>query len=258
MKTLIASLALAVSSAFAGVPVTNELLTVNEKNEVSVPGVLGTVSDVARLQAATEIAAAQAATAAQVYEDTTNLLNDVARQLVNRNAVVYRKYFLDAFTAALIIDPSKDKDDIYGFTVAPSSEQTVPGSQVCYCYYGCTADILNLRGIFKSNSDLTVSREEWLYLDASMVLDVSVDPDKDPYVDEDGNRFEHCYRAKLAIPNGIMGFMIINIEGQAADSDGATLLLYGGVKDGVTGTIHDGQLAYELVGGLCVGVIPGN
>lgn len=255
MKTLATALiaAIAASASFADpVSVTNEILTVNQNGEISKPGILGTVSDVARLQAETRIAAAKAEEADKVYADTTNLLHDVAQQLVNRNAVVYRRYFMDAFTAAVIIGDD-DRCAIYGWEKAPASAQDEPGRVKWYCHYGCTADILSMKGIFKTNSDLTVSRKEWEYLDEGYVSDIQTEPG--PYTDPVSHDvYDNCYRATVSIPDGISQFLIISIPNQQADTDGATVLVYGGQKDGITTVIHDGNLAYEVTGGYVTGV----
>lgn len=259
MKHILAFLAvIAALVSFAdSVATTNELLTVDQNGNPSVPGVLGTASEMARLQAEMRIAAAEAAAAEKVYSDTTNLLSDVAKQLVNRNAVVYRKYFMDAFTAAIIIGDD-DKCTITGWDECPAAMQDEPGRKKFYCHYACTADILALKGIFKTNSDLTVSRKEWEYLDESYVTDIITDPDRSRYTDKDGNVYDNCYRATVSIPDEIGHFLIINIPNQQADSDGSTVLLYGGVTGGINAVIPDGNLGYEVVGGLVVGVTEAN
>lgn len=256
-RILIPILSVALSAFADPVAVTNELLTVDQNGNPSVPGVLGTASELARLQAQTEIAAAAARAAENVYKDTTNLLHDVAAQLVNRNAVVYRRYFMDAFTAAIIIGDD-DKCVIYGWTKLPDAQQTDVGRVKFHCHYGCTADILSMKGIFKTNSDVTTSRKEWGYLSEDYVTDIITDPDKSSYTDKDGNQYDHCYRATVSIPEEIAHFLIISIPSRQADSDGATVMLYGGATGGINAVIPDGTIGYEVVGGLVVGVTEAN
>lgn len=257
-KTLALLAALAAFASFAdGVAVTNELLTIDQNGNPSVPGVLGTASEMAWLQAEMRIAAAEAANAEAVYAQTTNLLEDVAKQLVNRNAVVYRRYFMDAFTAALIIGDD-DKCVITGWTECPAAMQDDPDRKKYYCHYACTADILALKGIFKTNSDLTVSRKEWEYLDEGYVTDVITDPTRSSYTDKDGNLYEHCYRATVSIPADVAHFLVINIPNQSADTDGATVLIYGGAAGGINAVIPAGDLGYVITGGYCTGVTEAN
>lgn len=258
-KHLIALLAAAAAFvSFAdGVVVTNELLLIDQNGNPSVPGVLGTASEMARLQAEMRIAAAEAANAEAVYAQTTNLLEDVAKQLVNRNAVVYRKYFMDAFTAALIIGDD-DKCVITGWEKLPDAQQDDPARVKYYCHYACTADILALKGIFKTNSDLTVDRKEWEYLDESYVTDLITDPARSSYTDKDGNLYEHCYRATVSIPAEAAHFLVINIKNQSADTDGATVLIYGGAAGGINAVIPSGSLGYTITGGYVTGVTEAN
>ena len=256
MKNLLAIAALAAASAACAqsivvpVTVTNEILTVNQDGKVSKEGFLGTVTDLAQLQAATEIAAAKAETADKVYADTTNLLHDVAQQLVNRNAVVFRRYFMDAFTAAIVIGPD-DKCIITGFEKSPDSEQTETGRVKYVVRYGCTADVISLRNIFRINSDL--NRQEWTELGDAYVGQVESEPGT--YTDpRSQDVYNHLYKVTLSLPQEVAQFVVLNVPYQYADTDGATVLIRGGVKDGLTTTIHDGNLAYGVTGGFVTSV----
>jgi len=259
MKKMLLFAAIAASLVAVAVPVsvTNEVLTVDQNGIPSVPGVLGTVSDLARLQAATEIAAAQAASAESVYAATTQLLSQVAKEFIDRNVVVYRKYYMDAFTATIIIGDD-DKCAIYGWQTLPSAQQDQPGRVKYKCSYACTADILSITGIFKSNSNVTSNRADWAYLDSQYVTDVTTDPSRSTFTDKDGNVYNYCYQATVSIPSEIAHFVVINIPNQSADSDGSTVVIYGGVKDGINTTIVDGTMAYDIVGGLVVGAREAN
>lgn len=253
MKTLMSilfSVPLAVSAA--GVSVTNELLTVDQNNNPSVPGVLGTISDLARLEARTEINEASARAAEQTYDQATNLLDSVAKQLGSSRPVVYRRFFLDSFTAVVVLDPAVDKVVIYGWDKLPDSEQNQPGRQKWYCYFGCTADISTLTPQIKTTNDLSVPKSSWAFLADQYVTGFT--PMSGSYTDRDGNTMNNLYRLTVSIPEEQARFVIVYIDADSGEGTGATMLAVGGINGCTSTNVISGSLRFEITGGLWTGV----
>lgn len=250
--------ALAAAATYAD-PVTNQLKVLTVREDGTIPpqftNTLGTVSDMARLQAATLIAAEKASQAENIYAQTTGELTRVATQLVNNQAIIYRRYFIDSFSSAMIIDDTRDKVWLYDWKEAPAERQTVSGHKGWDCYYAFKGecDIQALKGIFKYNHTLAggTPREDWEYLDESLVSDpVSLGEKVDP----DGVRFNYSYRTTVYLPNNESGFLIISIAPQDADADGSTIVMYGGDRNGLNGVKRIGNLDIEYVGGRAVSI----
>ena len=265
MKVLAFILGLAASLAIAEtvpVSVTNELLTVNEKNEVSVPGVLATVSDLAEIQAQTEINAAKAEVAEEVYDDATNLLASVSKQLLAQHTVVYRKYFLESFTSVVLINAATDKVAIYSWTSCPGTTCTdtacthaaIPSGKVRYhIRFGCTVDISSITPRVKSASTLNnTAIASWDYLDDQYVSGYrSI---SGSYTDGDGNVYNNLYYLQVLIPDTTAQFCVISLPEGTADSDGSTLVVQGGINGGITQTVTAGNLTITVTGGIITGV----
>lgn len=252
LSTLFASVAL----LGASVVVTNELLTVDQNNVPSVTNVLGTVSDLARLQAQTELNAAAASVAEDTYDQATNLLDTVASEIAAERTVVYRKYFLDSFTAAVVVDPAVDKVGIYGWEKLPNEQQTEDGRAKWYMYYGCTVDIGSITPVVKSASDLSSGLSGFVPLDSQYVTDLT--PMSGTWTDAQGNTYEHLYRITVSIPEEKSHFCIIYISGDVSEGSGDTLTVVGGFTGGVTTNFVSGNLTIQITGGLCTGVTDAN
>lgn len=258
MKGLVLSTFVGLVAALFGgsVSVTNELLTVDQNNNPSVPGVLGTVSDLARLEAQTELNAAAAVVAENTYQQATNLLDEVAAEIAAERTVVYRKYFLDSFTAAVIVDPSVDKVGIYGWEKLPDAEQTTAGRVKWYMYFGCTTDISSITPQVKSASNLASGTAGFQFLDSQYVTDYL--PMSGTWTDRDGNVYGHLYRITVSIPSEQAHFCILYVSGDAPGGSGDTLTAVGGFTGGITTNAVSGNLTFRISGGLCTGVTDSN
>ena len=158
MKYLL-TLALALS-ALVGTATTNkfEVLTVREDGlPPSFSNLLGTVSQVAQLQAQLTLNAKMAETAELVYGQTTGMLQKVAAQLVHNQSIAYADYFLVSFASAMIIDSSRDKVALYRWEEAPTERQRGSPYKSFDCYYAFKGecDIQQLKQIFKISGILS-------------------------------------------------------------------------------------------------------
>lgn len=231
--------AVAVSSAFAReYTMTNTLLTVREDGlPQAFTNLFGTVSDAARLQAALTIAAKQAEQAERIYAQTISDMNEVCEMAVANRAIAYRRYFLDSWEAAMLIDDTRDKAIICGISNAPP-ERAMSGRDsfdVYYAFKGQT-DIRTLKSIFKVSNDLSSGPvADWDYIDDQYVDD----PENlgHEYVAKVGDveiTFNYTYRTTVHFPQDSKGFLVIAIQPQSADSDGSVMVIVGGDKDGLT------------------------
>lgn len=232
-----------------------EVLTVREDGvPTQFTNTLGTVSQMAQLQAQMLINAKMAEQAEQIYGQTTGTLQKVATQLVNQRAVGYADYFIVSFESAMIIDGRTDKVALYRWEEAPQERQKGAGYKSWDCYYAFKSeshtDIQQLKQIFKVNGALDVPTADWTYLADD---DVSDPVPMGQWTDPDGIVFDYSYRTTVHLPAMSQYFLIINIRDQAADADGSTIYIYGGDAGGITGERTLGDTTIEFSGGRVFG-----
>lgn len=232
MITAFAALALSFSAAAAEHSVTQTLLTVREDGlPAAFTNLFGSVSDMARLQAQLDIAAAQARQAESIYAQTLKDLDDVCEMAVANRAIAYRRYFIDSWEAAMLIDDTRDKAVIVKFETAdPSRARAGSDSFDVYYAFKGTTDIRTLKSIFKTSEELGTPTADWDYLADTDVDDpVSLGH---PYTNDIGTVFNYTYRTTVHFPADERGFLVVSIQPQAADSDGSVMVINGGDKDG--------------------------
>ena len=253
-KIFLAALGLAIFSWAVEVPVyvSEEVLTIDQNNQPSVAGVLGTVSDVAALQADIEINAEKERVYAEVYDQTTNLLDAVAAELTQERVTVYRKYFLDSFTVAVLLDPDVDKCAIYNWERLPDASQTVSGRVLYYLYFGCTQDISAITPQIKYQNSLDNGVSSFSFLDAQYVTGYT--PMSGTWTDSDGNSYSYLYRITVSLPSTDSNFCLVHLNGDASDNTGDTLTVINGITGGVTTNVVSGNLTLHITGGICTGV----
>lgn len=255
MKKVIAVMyALVAVAAFA---TTNkfEVLTVREDGiPAHLTNTLGTVSQIAKLQAQLALNAKMAEQAEQIYGQTTGTLMRVATELANQRSVGYADYFIVSFESAMIIDGRTDKVNLYRWVAAPPERQRGDGYSSFDCYYAFKSeshtDIQQLKQIFKVNGALNTSTTDWEYLADS---DVDDPVQMGEWTDPDGVKYDFSYRTTVHLPAMTQYFLVINIKDQAADADGSTIYIYGGDAGGITGERTFGNTTIELQGGRIFG-----
>ena len=130
-----------------------EVLTVREDGiPTRFTNTLGTVSQIAQLQAQMMVNAKMAEQAEQIYGQTTGTLQKVATQLANQRAIGYADYFIVSFESAMIIDGRTDKVALYKWEKAPAERQKGEGYESWDCYYALKTerhtDIPQLKQVF--------------------------------------------------------------------------------------------------------------
>ena len=232
-----------------------EVLTVREDGiPTRFTNTLGTVSQIAQLQAQMMVNAKMAEQAEQIYGQTTGTLQKVATQLSNQRAIGYADYFIVSFESAMIIDGRTDKVALYKWEKAPAERQKGEGYESWDCYYAFKSeshtDIQQLKQIFKINGALDVPSADWVYLSEDNVEDpVKVGQGETI----DGVVFDYSYRTTVHLPAMTKYFLIINIKDQAADANGSTIYIYGGDAGGITGKRTLGNATIEFSGGRVFG-----
>ena len=257
MKNIIAITLLTLLTASSVWATTNklEVLTVREDGiPAHFTNTLGTVSQMAQLQAQLLINAKMAQQAEQIYGQTTGTLQKVATQLANQRAVGYADYFIVSFERAMIIDGRTDKVYLFKWEKAPAERQKGAGYESWDCYYAFKSeshtDIQQLKQIFKVSGALDVARTEWSYLSED---DVDDPVPMGSWTDPDGVEYDFSYRTTVHLPSMTQYFLIINIKDQAADADGSTIYIYGGDAGGITGERTLGNTTIEFSGGRAFG-----
>lgn len=232
-----------------------EVLTVREDGvPVNFTNTLGTVSQMAQIQAQLLINAKMAQQAEQIYGQTTGTLTRVATELANQRAVGYADYFIVSFESAMIIDGRTDKVYLYRWVEAPAERQKGAGYKSWDCYYAFKSeshtDIQQLKQIFKVHGALDVPTAEWAYLSDD---DVDDPVPQGAWTDPDGVEYDFSYRTTVHLPAMARYFLTIGIKDQAADADGSTIYIYGGDAGGITGERTLGNTTIEFSGGRVFG-----
>lgn len=253
MKSVLMSLAALMCAT--GIAHTNDLEYITIREDGSLPprqtNVLGTVTQLAKLQAQMEISAQKADQSERIYSQTTGNLAIATAQLSQIQSVGYADYYLVSFDSAMVIDSNRDKVCLYRWQQAPS-ERKMEGRESFDCYYAFkgTCDIQQLKQIFKVGIVGDTSPSEWDYLADEYVDDpVSLGE----YTDKDGMKYNYSYRATVHLPSELGRCMlVIHIRDQAADTDGSVVLMHGGDSGGLTGVFTFGDTTVEYVGGRCI------
>ena len=233
-----------------------QVLIVDENGNLNISNVVATISDLARAEGNLAIANATAQAASNAYDEASTLLDQVAAQITDSEVIVYRKFFMDSFSAAVIIDPLRDKINICGFE--ESATQDLTGYKKYDVRICCTADIPLGSNVmhFRHSNSLTNSVTEWTELASAYVTGLTLD--SGGYTDQDGNTYNFTYSCTVALPLQVAHFLIITLDPAYGAGDGSALTIVGGVDGGITTNVVTGNLTWRIDGGLVTGVTDSN
>jgi hypothetical protein len=248
MKGLLSSFLLlfAFASSF-GETVTNKVVFVDQHGKINAPEVVASVADMTSNR--TEIAIAQAAAQAaeKAAREGTNLVAATVQSITENEFVVYRQGFTDSLGVAVVLPPDT-KCLIVRFN--PNIATDGAGNAQHEIVYATTADASAVTPGIKHSS--TVGPK-----DAMKKLDTQIEKKDIPlasYVGPDGTQYPYVYSVKFWLPAADQGFFIVYLDADAADGNGITFDIVGGITGGYSGEIPFGSTSLLFQGGLLMEV----
>ncbi|MBO7309566.1 MAG: hypothetical protein J6V38_08055 [Kiritimatiellae bacterium] len=227
--------------------VSNKVVFVDQDGKINAPEVVASVGDMAANK--TEIAIAQAAATAaeKAAREGTNLVSSIVQAITENEFVVYRRGFTDSLGVMVALPPDT-KCIITSYT--PNIALDGKGNAQHELVYATTADASAVPPGIKHASTIEGGR------DAMKALDTTIEKTNlaTTYEDKDGTVYNYMYSVKFWVPVASQGFFIVYLDADAADGDGMTFDIVGGITGGYTGDILCGSDTLTFKGGLLMGV----
>jgi hypothetical protein len=231
----------------AAVTVSNKVVFVDQAGKINAPEVVASVGDMAANK--TEIAIAQAAATAaeKAAREGTNLVSSTVQAITENEFVVYRRGFTDSLGVMVALPPDT-KCFITSYT--PNIATDGKGNAQHELVYATTADASAVPPGIKHASTLNKKNTEFKLLDTTIEKKNLATT----YEDSDGTIYNYMYSVKFWLPVNSQGFFIVYLDADAADGEGMTFDIKGGVTGGYTGEIVVGSNTLRFKGGLLMEV----
>lgn len=227
--------------------VSNKVVFVDQDGKNNAPEVIASVGDMAANKTEIAIAQAAATSAEKAAREGTNLVSSTVQAITENEFVVYRRGFTDSLGVMVALPPDT-KCIITSCTlnIATDGKGNVQHELV----YATTADASAVPAGIKHASTIEGGR------DAMKVLDTTIEKTNlaTTYEDKDGTVYNYMYSVKFWMPSNAQGFYIVYLDADAADGEGMTFDICGGITGGYTGDIVVGADILTFKGGLLMGV----
>lgn len=232
---------------FAATIVSNKVVFIDQDGKNNAPEVIASVGDMAANK--TEIAIAQAAAKAaeEAARKGTNLVSSTVQAITENEFVIYRRGFTDSLGVMVALPPDT-KCFVTSYT--PNIATDGKGNAQHELVYATTADASAVTPGIKHSSTIDGGR------DAMKILDTTIEKTilSTTYEDGDGTVYNYMYSVKFWMPVASQGFFIIYLDADAADGEGMTFDICGGITGGYTGDVDVGSDTLTFKGGLLMGV----
>lgn len=220
--------------------VTNRALMVDQDGNVNIPEVLATAAQVSSNMVAIVAAEAAATEAARVAREGTNLVNATVAAIMANEFVVYRYGYTDSLGVLVALPP----DTVCRITEFNSTPLAVSGDKMQLSLkYATTADAGGIMPGVKYSGDI---REDLKLIEAN----VSKSKVAGSYTDIEGVVYPYVYEITFWVPVASAGFITVYLDGDAADGDGMTFDIVGGITGGETASITNGAQVLTFKGGI--------
>jgi hypothetical protein len=231
----------------AATVVSNKVVFIDQDGKNNAPEVIASVSDMAANK--TEIAIAQAAAVAaeKAAHQGTNLVAATVQAITEKEFVVYRQGFTDSLGVMVALPPDT-KCIITSYK--PNIAIDGKGNAQHELVYATTADASAVPPGIKHASTIEGGR------DAMKILGTSIEKTtlSTTYEDSDGTVYNYMYSVKFWLPVGSKGFFIVYLDADAADGEGMTFDIKGGITGGLTVDIVAGSDTLGFKGGFLMEV----
>lgn len=227
----------------AAVTVSNKVIFVDQAGKINAPEVVASVSDMAANKTEIAIAKAAATAAEKAAREGTNLVAATVQAITENEFVVYRQGFTDSLDVMVALPPDT-KCRITAFT--PNIATDGNGNAQHEIVYATTADASAVPAGIKHASTIEGGR------DALKVLDTTIEKTtlSTIYEDGDGTVYNYMYSVKFWMPSNSLGFYIVYLDADAADGEGMTFDIKGGITGGLTVDVVAGPDTLGFKGGL--------
>jgi hypothetical protein len=233
----------------AAAVISNKVVFVDQDGNNNAPEVIASVGDMAANK--TEIAIAQAAATAaeKAAREGTNLVSSTVQAITENEFVVYRRGFTDSLGVMVALPPDT-KCFVTSYT--PNIATDGNGNAQHEIVYATTADASAVPAGIKHASTIAGKDTEFKLLDTTIEKQNLVTT----YEDSDGTIYNYMYSVKFWLPVASQGFFIVYLDADAADGDGMTFDISGGITGGYTGDVVVGADKLSFKGGLLMEIKP--
>lgn len=227
----------------AAVAVSNKVVFIDQDGKNNAPEVIASVSDMAANKTEIAIAKAAATAAEKAAREGTNLVSSTVQAITENEFVVYRRGFTDSLGVMVALPPDT-KCIITSYT--PNIAIDGNGNSQHELVYATTADASAVPPGIKYASTIEGGR------DALKVLDTTIEKTNlaTTYEDKDGTVYNYMYSVKFWLPVGSKVFFIVYLDADAADGEGMTFDIKGGISGGLTVDVVAGPDTLSFKGGL--------
>lgn len=247
MKTTLCALCALCGLNLTASTVSNKVVFIDQKGKINAPEVVASVGDMAANKTEIAIAQAAATSAERAAREGTNLVSSTVQAITENEFVVYRCGFTDSLGVMVALPPDT-KCRITAFT--PNVAIDGIGNAQHELVYATTADASAVPPGIKYASTIEGGR------DALKVLDTTIEKTtlSTTYEDKDGTVYNYMYSVKFWVPSATQGYFIVYLDADAADGEGMTFDIKGGITGGYTGDVVVGADTLTFKGGLLMGV----
>lgn len=231
----------------AATVVSNKVVFIDQDGKNNAPSLIASVGDMAANKTEIAIAKAAATSAEKAAHEGTNLVSSTVQAITENEFVVYRCGFTDSLGVMVALPPDT-KCRITAYT--PNVAIDGNGNAQHELVYATTADASAVPPGIKHASTIEGGR------DAMQILDTTIEKTtlSTTYEDKDGTVYDYMYSIKFWVPSASQGFFIVYLDADAADGEGMTFDIKGGITGGYTGDIDVGADTLTFKGGLLMGV----
>lgn len=243
MKTTFCALCVLCGLNLTASTVSNKVVFIDQDGKNNAPEVIASVGDMAANKTQIAIAQAAATSAEKAARQGTNLVSSTVQAITENEFVVYRRGFTDSLGVMVALPPDI-KCIITSYT--PNIATDGKGNAQHEIVYATTADASAVPPGIKHASTIEGGR------DAMKVLDTTIEKStlSTTYEDGDGTVCNYMYSVKFWMPSAYQGFYIVYLDADAADGEGMTFDIKGGITGGYTGDVVVGADTLSFKGGL--------
>lgn len=227
----------------AAVTVSNKVVFVDQAGNINAPEVVASVADMTSNRTEIAIANAAAQTAEKAARKAHEMIDATVSSIVANELVIYRQGFTDSLGVMVALPPDT-KCRITAFT--PNIATDGKGNAQHEIVYATTADASAVPPGIKHASTLNKKNTELKLLDTTIEKKNLATT----YEDVDGTVYNYMYSVKFWLPVDSQGFFIVNLDADAADGEGMTFDIQGGITGGLTVDVVAGPDTLGFKGGL--------
>jgi hypothetical protein len=227
----------------AATVVSNKVVFIDQEGKINAPEVVASVADMTSVKTESAIAQAAARSAESAAKEATDLVAVTVQSITENEFVVYRSGFTDSLGVMVALPPDT-KCRITAFT--PNIATDGNGNVQHELVYATTADASAVPPAVKHATSLDKGR------DGFKVLETTIEKNtlSTTFEDADGTVYNYMYSVKFWMPSANQGFYIIYLNADAADGNGMTFDIVGGITGGYTGNVLCGSDTLIFKGGL--------